>query len=115
MESSPANQSAKRKMTQTDWKRYSEEWEESDETQTAFCQRRQLCYSTFVNWRSRFVKRQNGAVPPTKFKPISVTPLQKTPLPIQVCLPGGIRVMLPCDLSDKLLRRYFKLLGVTTC
>ena len=99
-------------ITEADWRRYSEEWEASGESQSAFCRRNQISYSAFGYWRMKFNKQKE----PAKvggFANVQLSPKQTLESNmLRLTLPNGINVLVPGNVNKQLLKEILGLLGV---
>jgi transposase-like protein len=97
------------------WKRRMREFERGDEPIAQFCDREGVSRTSFYRWRRELSSAQRSGPAPRatsgvaasqrQFLPIAITPAPE-PRPtapaasearIEVRLPGGVRVLVPCD------------------
>ena len=90
----------KRRRTRENWQALFKEWENSSQTQQAFCQERGLCYRQFNQWKSRF--KQEGLIEQKDNTAAQFVSIHlKAPASVvstsgvQVYLPNGIRIEVP--------------------
>lgn len=89
------------------WRRRMREFERGTETVAAFCRRVGVSAATFYGWRRRVASCGSGqvsdgtqVVPPLSFLPVQVTGQSRSV--IEVVLPGGTRVFVPCGDRESL-------------
>ena len=74
------------------WREQIDAWRASDETQQAFCQRRELSYHRFTYWRRKLAgqeaaqRRVPSALVPVRYQPV---PSETT---LSLVLPSGIEL-----------------------
>ena len=104
----------KRRRTREDWLALVKTWEDSKQTQQAFCQDRSLCYRQFNQWKNRF-KQENNTV--AQFVPVQLkTPTRvASPSGVQVVLPNGIRIEIASEHHVPLLVDSVKALAALSC
>ena len=110
-----------KRLTESDWRALSAEWESSDEPQESFCERRGISYNSFVYWRMKFIKarKHDAEDKPSSFAPITIgssTSCVPSSMPsIQLILPTGIRLNLFSDVDKSALQKVLETLGALPC
>ncbi len=107
---------ARTNLSESEWRRYSSEWEKSKESQSMFCRRHQLNYKLFKSWRAKF--RQSARPSKSTFGQVQLTPSPSTGIsayPIRLTLPSGVIIGVSNQAGNNSLKQLFRLLGVTAC
>ncbi len=106
-----------KRVEKPEWRRVAEEFEASGLTQREFAGRQGLRLSTLQSWVYRR-RRQVGAAaePPVRLLPVQVSsvPGPTTP-PLELALPGGVRVRFGPDADVEYLARLVAALERGAC
>jgi len=101
------------------WQTLITEWEASNETQKAFCERKAIRYAGFLRWRQR-LKASNAPIKPDSdvFLPLQVCEVTQqiaTTNPVfSLGLNQNYRLEIPCTASRADLTKLFTVLGILT-
>lgn len=87
----------KNRRTRANWQALVDAWQQSNQTQTTFCQEQGLCYQQFSKWKRRLKSEASPdpEITETAFIPVhwqSPQPSLSQGLPI--ILPNGIRIVI---------------------
>lgn len=111
MEKQPEQTS--KKLSPEAWRAHYEAWQQSGESQSSYCKRHGLKYSTFCYWRTQLKQVSNQA--PSRFETLAVQAPQHGSGSIRIYLPNGIHLSINASTEFGLLREVLRLLGVSTC
>ena len=113
-------QKTKRRRTREDWQALVKDWENSNQTQLAFCQDRGLCYRQFNQWKSRFkqeglIEQENNAA--AQFVPVHLKSAASnaSDVGVKVVLPNGIRIEIASEHQVAVLLGSVKALMTLSC
>ena len=96
------------------WLTQIKQWQESQLSQQAYCEKAGIKYSTFVYWRSLLLSESRPE--PKPFVPVKLLPQKaesSTQQFIQMKLHHGHVVMIPCALGIKDIAQLIQLVGET--
>jgi len=92
------------------WQRHIAAWEQSGQTQKAFCLAHDLDYYRFGYWRRKFLESDEAKNnPPSDFVPVSYQPSGADCIPgLSLMLPSGLRIQ---GIAPENLPLVYQLLG----
>jgi len=86
-----------------------QEWESSGQTQQAFCEEKELNFSTFQYWRVKYKKNRRGSYNKerrtgetavrSKFIEFDIPVSSVTDKTYSICYPNGVRLECPSGIS----------------
>jgi len=101
------------------WQVQVEAWEQSNQTQQAFCKEHNLCYRQLSHWKNRFKleRLSESEVNEAQFVPIKLaSPVSTVVTPgVQIYLPNGVRIELSNEQHLPLLLCSAKALMALSC
>jgi hypothetical protein len=102
----------KKLLDKTKWEELITEWEKSNESQRAFCNRLGININTFSYIRSKML-RKNEKSKPSKFIPITVTESNKKVETHDVILESsnGIKLIIASSISPAKFKQLLELVG----
>ncbi|MDR3477534.1 MAG: hypothetical protein P4M14_05825 [Gammaproteobacteria bacterium] len=95
-----------------DWSALNTEWENSKESQQAFCKRKNINPHTFTYWRTKFVSKKNKAKSISPFIPVKIKSENiSAPSPLIIENKLGMRMVIPANVDIGQLAQILKLIG----
>lgn len=99
-----------------DWSAINAEWESSKLSQEAFCQSKEIIYSTFVYHRGKILEKRKAAKrPPFASVRIKDTESFSVCDTLTLRLPNGISLSIAANVNHSDLKQVLILLGVGSC
>ena len=99
------------------WRRMTQEWKRSGQSQAAFCETRNLKLTTFRWWRHRLLRetaeaaKAKGTDSSAPFIPVRlVDPSSSSSQPIEIVLANSQRIRVPSEFDSDTLRRILAIL-----
>lgn len=102
-----------KRLSREEWRSHFKAWQDSGESQLAYCQRHNLKHSTFCYWRKQL--KQNSEQSKAGFETLSVQTSHQLLPDIRIHLPNGIQLSISTSAGMSLLRDVLGLLGVVSC
>lgn len=105
----------KQRMTEAEWRALCAEWEQGKLPQKQFCESRGIDYTRFTWWRSKILTEQGKSRRnrSSTIKPVELRSMpSRQPEALQLCLPTGVRVLVPSACSKEQLSMALEVLGV---
>ena len=105
-------------LSEAEWLKICEEWERSQLPQPKFCELKNIAYTTFSYWRTKFIATQKLKSKKTSanvskpFVEIKADPISASNSDIKIRFPNGIVMMLGKQVEQQQVKYLFELLGV---
>ena len=105
-------------LSETEWLKICEEWERSQLSQPKFCELKNIAYTTFSYWRTKFIAKHKlkstkvNTNTPKSFVEIKTEPVSTSNNDIKIRFPNGIVMMLGKHFERQQVKYLFELLGV---
>lgn len=111
-------------LPEDEWLKLCEAWESSQLSQPKFCELKNIAYTAFSYWRTKFIAKHKlqskristpSSVPPTSFVEVKAEPVGTSNSDIKIRFPNGIVMMLGKHVERQQVKYLFELLGVARC
>lgn len=96
------------------WQSLSNEWKQSGLSQPEFCKQKNIRYSQFTTWRTKFLKK--AGLSRSQLKPVrlkSASP--QSSIGLQINFPNGVILQIPVGVDQATLITVLRSLGGASC